>query len=43
VLTDRQHAEVFRDHGFLAVKDQAAVLRRLFDDPQGRRVVEQDS
>jgi DNA-directed RNA polymerase specialized sigma24 family protein len=42
-LANRQHAEVFRDHGFLPVKDQVTVLRRLFDDPQGRRVVEQDS
>lgn len=41
-LADRQHAEVFRDQGFLPVTDQVAVLRRLFDDPQGRRVVEQD-
>jgi len=41
-LTGRQHAEVFRDHGFLPVKDQVAVLRRLLDDPQGRRVAEQD-
>jgi RNA polymerase sigma factor (sigma-70 family) len=41
-LADRQHAEVFRDHAFLPVKDQVAVLRRLLDDPQGRRVVEQD-
>lgn len=41
-LSERQHAEVFRDHGFLPVKDQVAVLRRLLDDPQARRVVEQD-
>lgn len=41
-LSERQHAEVFRDHGFLPVKDQVAVLRRLLDDPQGRRVIEQD-
>lgn len=42
LLTDRQHAEVFRDHAFLPAKDQVAVLRHLVDDPQGRRVVEQD-
>lgn len=42
-LTDRQHAEVFRDHSFLSVNDQVVVLRQLLDDPQGRRVVEQDS
>jgi len=41
-LTDRQHAEVFRDHAFLPAKDYVAVLRHLLDDPQGRRVVEQD-
>lgn len=41
-LTDRQHAEIFRDQAFLPAKDQVAVLRRLLDDPHGRRVVEQD-
>lgn len=41
-LSERQHAEVFRNHGFLPVQDQVVVLRRLLDDPQGRRVVDQD-
>jgi RNA polymerase sigma factor (sigma-70 family) len=43
VLTDRQHAEVFRDHPLLSVTDQVATLRRLLDGPLGRRVVDQDS
>lgn len=42
-LADRQHAEVFRDNAFLPTKDYVAVLRLLLDDPQGRRVVENDS
>lgn len=42
-LTDRQHAEVFREHSFLPMKDQVVALRQLLNDPQGRRVVEQDS
>lgn len=42
-LTDRQHADVFRDHSFLPAKDQVVALRRLLNDPLGRRVVDQDS
>lgn len=42
-LSERQHAEVFRDHAFLAVPDQVAVIRRLLDEPRHRAFLDENS
>lgn len=41
-LADRLHAEVFRTHPFLPVRDQVAALRGVFDSPAFGRAVADD-
>lgn len=39
-LVERQHAEVFRDHAWLPMQDQVAVLRRILDSEGSRPLIE---
>lgn len=39
-VQDRHHAEVYRGHPLMTVKDEAAFLRRLLDDPRFRQALD---
>lgn len=39
-LVERQHAQVYRDHAWLPVKDQVAVLRQILDSEDSRPLIE---